>query len=392
MNSRNKNIGFLMLLLLAHIAFAGKEFDIDPIRQAKSLWCWAACCEMVFDAYKLEIYSSYGYVDQYDVANWAVNGNNEENNLSGDSISVDQVLWHFGSINSNYTAKPSGTGQGNISKYDLSYEIDGGRPIIVAVAVDEGSGAYLHDVLIRGYTGPSGSSMENVIFNDPDNGGSRRVKSYAEFVRTGNSWAWHESLRLVTNPREPIPLGGGPSNVVILLEDDCTTEITQSPQSLSYRAYKSGDSPVSWEWKLVFPHSGGEAVVASWNINTSQKDLTWSIPNFSLPSFYDWSYRFDGKIGGRIEVICLDPDYHADAINVMYIPGDLYPGVLIYEDKVIINNQPNVRAHKLLLMQNDQFLSGGNINLKSGERIDIKDGITIANGSQTNLIIDPTLR
>jgi hypothetical protein len=212
------------------------------------------------------------------------------------------------------------------------------------------------------------------------------------FVRTGNSWAWYETLRLFTNPREPIPLGIGPSHRVRLFDGDCTTEITQSPQSLSYRAYKYGDSPVSWEWKLVFPHSGGEAVVASWNSNTSQKDLTWSIPNFSLPSYYDWSYRFDGKIGGRIEVICLDPDYHDDAINVMYVPSVLYPGVLIYEDKIISNTQPDVRAHELLIMQNDQFLPGGNINLKSGERIDIKDGITIENGSQTNLIVDSALR
>lgn len=378
--NRNRNtffLGVVFVFVYVTYTFAGKEFDIAPIQQDQSLWCWAACCEMVFDAYKLETYGFYGYVDQYDIADWAVNGNNEENNLSGDINSVDEVLWHFGSISCNYTPNPSGSGQGNISKYDLSYEIDRGRPIIVAIVIDDGSDVYLHDVLIKGYTGSGGYSVDNVIYNDPKYG-TREVDTYAQFVRTGNSWAWYETLRLFTDPREPIPLGIGHSHRVRLFDGDCTQEITQSPQSLSYRAYKYGDSPVSWEWKLVFPDMYGEVVVASWTTNTSQYDLTWNIPTFVLPSGHNWKYRYDGKIGGRVEVICMDPDYHDDAINVMYVPSDLYPGVLIYEGQVVNNYQPDIRVHELLIMQNDQFLPGANINLKSGERIDIKDGITVS--------------
>lgn len=245
--------------------------------------------------------------------------------------------------------------------------------------------------MIKGYTGSGGYSVDNVIYNDPEYG-TREVDTYAQFVRTGNSWAWYETLRLFTDPREPIPLGVGYGHRVRLFDSYCTQEITQSPQSLSYRAYKYGDSPVSWEWKLVFPDMYGEVVVASWITNTSQYDLTWDIPTFVLPSDHNWKYRYDGKIGGRVEVICMDPDYHDDAINVMYVPSDLYPGVLIYEGQVVNNYQPDIRVHELLIMQNDQFLPGANINLKSGERIDIKDGITIENGSLTNLIVDPALR
>ena len=67
--NRNWNTFFLGLFFVyvTH-TFANKEFAIDPIQQDKSLWCWAACCEMVFDAYKLETYGFYGYVDQYDIA------------------------------------------------------------------------------------------------------------------------------------------------------------------------------------------------------------------------------------------------------------------------------------------------------------------------------------
>jgi len=86
-----------MLLLFAQAVFAEKEFEISPVGQDSSLWCWAACCEMIFDAYKVGVEEGLHY-DQYDIANWAVDGNNETNNLSGDNNSVDEVLWHFGSI------------------------------------------------------------------------------------------------------------------------------------------------------------------------------------------------------------------------------------------------------------------------------------------------------
>lgn len=142
-------------------------------------------------------------------------------------------------------------------------------------------------------------------------------------LQQGDFQKWKETLRFTTNPRVPIPTGVGPAHVVLLQEYDCTEEITQSPQSLTFRAIKWGDTPVSWEWKLVFPHSNGDAVVASWNTSTSQDDLTWNITNFTMPSNYDWIYQNDGRVAGRIEVICMDPDYHFDAINIIYVPGDI---------------------------------------------------------------------
>jgi hypothetical protein len=188
MNIKNKYIE-IFLLLLASFSFADKECDkISPVGQDSTLWCWAACCEMIFDAYKIQ-----PTINQYDAANWAVGGRNEGNNLSGTDTSVDKVLMHFGSIGSSYTQKPS-NGQGNISKNDLSTEINYLRPII------SNGNTYLHDVLIKGYRGSGGSDVNTVIYNDPDNGGSRAEKSYADFVRTGNSWAWYETLRLTKNP------------------------------------------------------------------------------------------------------------------------------------------------------------------------------------------------
>jgi len=72
---------------------------------------------------------------------------------------------------------------------------------------------------------------------------------------------------------------------------------------------KAGDQPVSWEWELSFLHDDGEVVVATWDIATSAYDLTWNIPNFTLPTNYNWDFdRYDGKIAGKVKVVSI-PSY-----------------------------------------------------------------------------------
>lgn len=276
------------------------------------------------------------------------------------------------------------------------YEIDNGRPIIAAVAIDKGTGVYLHDVLIKGYTGLSGSNMENVIFNNPEDGGNRQVLSYANFLRTNNSWAWYETLRLVTNPRQPIQTG---FYDWCRIYDGGTTTITPSTISLSYTAgFGSVETPpahpVSWSWKLVFIHTTGECIAQSWTSNSTTSPVTWNISGFSLPSGYQWYYNYDGIIPGRVELNLLDSDGvpHYDAINVTYAPTNQYPGFVIYEDNTVSSSQPEVKAHQMIMAQNDQILSGGNITCRAGDRIDIKDGITIQNGGTTNFVVDPSIR
>ena len=111
-----------------------------------------------------------------------------------------------------------------------------------------------------------------------------------------------------------------------------------------------------------------------------------------MPSNYYWKYSYDGEIVGQLEVVVHDPEYHDDAINVVYVPDDLYPGVLIYEDEVVTSSQPDVRAHELLFMRNDEVMPGADIAFKSGERIDVEDGVTIHNGVAVDLVVDPSLR
>jgi hypothetical protein len=59
----------------------------------------------------------------------------------------------------------------------------------------------------------------------------------------------------------------------------------------------------------------------------------------------------------------------------------LFPGTLVYENQIVTNPRPDVKAHELIITRNDQFAPGANISLKSGERIDITDGVTVQNGN-----------
>jgi hypothetical protein len=388
MKLRNNYIDFLVLLLSAQAAFGSLELVINPIGQDQTLWCWAACCEMIFDAYQIS-----PSIDQYDVADWAVDGNNDSNNLSGDSYSVDQVLWYFGSIYSNYTKKPS-SGQGNISKYDLSYEIDYGRPIIAAMAVDngDGSGAYLHDVLIRGYEGASGSNMTYVIYNDPADGGSRQRLSYAEFVRTGNSWAWYETLRLTTDPDYPIPTPIGGSNWV-QVNTGGTTVVTPTTSSLSYSASSCCKS-ITWNWNLIFTDVNGPVVVASGTRPTDNSyTTTWNITNFAMPAGHQWYYNYNGKIPGRVELSAtIESEQIYDGKDVIFVPSVLYPGYIVFANQTVSSSHADVKAHTSVSLTNDAITSTGNVSFKAGNKIDINDGVTIQNGSLTNFIIDPGLQ
>lgn len=369
---------FSFIFLYITNIFAEKEFAILPVKQQNSLWCWAAACEMLFNAYKINI-------DQYDIALWAVSSENKTNDMYGNQKQCNKILEHFGNIYTSYNSM-------SLYETTLYHEITAGKPIIAGIGLSDNSIG--HVVLIIGYSGPGYNDIGDVIINDPSTE-LREAWPYDLFVKLESkgkvAWQWNETLRMIDLPKEPIPLGIGTNHAVILFKDNSTTEFTQS-QSLSYYAHKNGDSPISWSWKLSFPHSEGDAVVSSWNNTISQKDQTWNIPNFTLPSTHDWFYQTDGKIVGKIEVECLDPDIHRDHFIVEYIPNDLYPGVLSYENYTLTNSQPDVRAHQLLTIQNDQFLSGAEISFKSGECIKLNGEISIESGSEVKMVIDQSLR
>lgn len=381
---------FMMLCIAYAGANASRELAIAPVQQSGTNVCWAACCQMTLTAYGIP-------VAQSTIINWAVGGQNVGNELTGRATAVDKVLEHYGisgqgsPIWSSYTA-PNMAGYGNVSEFDLTYEIDApnGRPIIAAWLQQDASE---HVVLIKGYTGPGLSNSGSVIYNDPSDG-ARYTRSYAEFVRRGNEYVWRETLRLTTTPRIPIPTGVGDHELVWI--DAGPIEVTPSMSSFSFSGHKSGShTPTCWTWRLVFPHAGGYCTVASWTSPGSNVSSTWNVSGFSMPAGYQWVYNCDGKVPGRAEVSVDDnagPPAHTDAMNVLYVPSVQYPAVAIYEDRTVFSPQSDVLAHELIIVRNDQLNTGTDIAFRSGRSIDIGDGITVQNGTATDFIADPALR
>lgn len=372
-----------VLMAAAPPAHAYLEMAITPQQQSASNVCWAACCSMVLDAYGET-------TTQQAIMTWAVAGQNVGNEIAGGYTTCDEVLYHYAAISTNPTLA-NAQGYGNLSAEDVVWELDDGRPIM---AVWQWLDTYdKHMLLISGYTGSGSSSIGNIIYLDPLDG-ARHTRSYAEFVQLGVQYRWHETLRMYTNPRTPIPLGTGPDELVWI--DYGTTAVYPSTQSLTYYAFKNGShTPTCWHWRLMFPYSGGDCVVASWNSQSSSTSSTWNISGFSMPSGYDWIYNFSGNVVGRVEVTVDDvqsPPSHYDAMNVVYIPSVTYPGHILFADETVGSSLPDVVAHETVTAVSDIFSSGGDIALKAGTTIYIGDGITVQNGSATDFVVDPSLR
>jgi hypothetical protein len=380
----------ICLLLSTSLVKADRELVIATYRQWGNKTCWAAVSVMVLNAY------GFPQTDEKKVRCWAFpipNENNcdcslggmtdTDNNLYGAGNSVEGILYEFGTI--------SGKDDDALAPEEISGDINGGRPFICGLLNDDYS---KHMVLARGYRGNGGSNVTKVIYNNPSSG-QRVEQDYTDFT-VNSSFAWLETFRLTTNPRKAIPVG---MYDWCRISDGGTTIITPSTTSLSYTAgFYDGDSwptdPVSWDWKLIFVHSSGACIARSWTVTSAVSDLTWYISGFSLPSGYQWYYNYFGNIIGRIELDLLDSDgyHHLDAIDIQYTPNNPYFGNIVYENQTVSSAQPEVKAHQTIITQNDQFISGGNITFRSGERIDIKDGITIQNGGTTNFVTDPSVR
>jgi len=387
---------FALFLIPAEVK-AQRDLLIHGFGQGGQNTCWAACAIMVLRAYDRNNTTS-----ELEMRRWVFGtglpSTDLPNALSGDPKATDMVIRNFSSnpviesYSINTGAVPGCGGEGCISQSMLTSTIDDGRPMIAGVTTADS----YHAVVIRGYTGSGGSNVGRVIYNEPRFNGQRREMLYSDFV-AGNEWFWDETLMITSKPREAIPVGVGPNEHVRILDNNSTTQITQSPQNLTFRAWKYGPHvPVNWNWRLVFPHAGGDYVL-TWSVTSSAIQSTWSIPNFVLPSNFKWKYNFDGKIPGRVEVLVNDnagPPAHEDAMNVLYVPNDLYPGVIVYENRTISTPQPEVKAHELIIIKNSQLLPGSHINFRSGERIDIKAGtnINIQGGGSVNFVVDPSIR
>jgi len=166
MRSRVLAVLVLVVSLLAPV-YAG-TLAVPLLGQEKDNWCWDASSNMILQY--------YGFAHtQTEVAVWAVEGYNVGNHLSGtvvgplaapapyDGNTYDRkgcglVLTEFGPVDSSFLARA-------LTMDEVSEEIDGGRPAMIAVRwLNKGKDVGGHAIVLRGYDESVG---EQITLNDP---------------------------------------------------------------------------------------------------------------------------------------------------------------------------------------------------------------------------------
>lgn len=161
------------------------------------------------------------------------------------------------------------------------------------------------------------------------------------------------------------------------------------------RRFGSDAYATQWQWRLTFFHTYGEYVVGTFNgPEYPTLSTTWNAPGFSLPGGYYWSYNSEGAIRGELKLSCVDTDgyYHYDKEIVSYVPSTTYPMAQYYAYGELSSTLPEVKAHQSITLRNFEIKTGANVTFRAGETINIKDNVTIYNGSLCNLVVDPSLR
>jgi hypothetical protein len=378
-------LGLFIILFLSTDINAFYMIDIPIYTQQGNHTCWAACSRMVIGA--------YGYNESENtIVSWVYGVWKDTGNfLYGTLTSVDGVIYEFGGNPGTqvFAAVPTPD--------DVVLYMEMRRPIIAYWREKSGlrNG---HMVVIKGYYQeiPNINTPTNlfILFNEPKTGRELEL-SYAEF-KNNNVYSWEDAINIITQAPY-LTTGIAPGEYVKINKNTSTTVISQSLPTITFNAQKGGPHiPVTWYWKLFFTHANGDYLAASWTNPSTSFQSTWNLPNIVLPSNYPWQYNFNGHIYGKVTVYVDDmagPPGHDDQILVTYVPnGPLYPGILVYANQTVSGTQPEVKAHELIIIENDQFLPGSNITFRSGEKINIGTGITIQNGSNVNFTVDPSIR
>lgn len=166
---RSKVLAVVLVVMASLLApvYAG-TLAVPLIGQEMDNWCWDASSNMILQY--------YGFTHtQTEVADWGVEGWNVGNHLSGTTVGplaapgtpspgtynrkgCGLVLTQFGPVDSSFLARA-------LTMDEVSEEIDGGRPAMIAVrwlkaGVDVGG----HAIVLRGYDESVG---EMITLNDP---------------------------------------------------------------------------------------------------------------------------------------------------------------------------------------------------------------------------------
>lgn len=156
---------FLLAISLTVTAFAASiTLGVSEIDQNKTLWCWAACSEMIG-----KYYNSNSNKDQYDIVE-EVKGNT--NNQGGSSDDICEAVQYASGNTVTFQTRESA-----LSFSSCQTEIDNSDPFVVWLQGKNGS--YSHVIVASGYK--TGSTNYLYII-DPSPNVSAQYFSYTALV------------------------------------------------------------------------------------------------------------------------------------------------------------------------------------------------------------------
>lgn len=156
MSKYKKRLSLLFILVMVFVssatALAATELDVEKVTQAKTLWCWAACSEMIG-----QYQNSESTRDQWDVVSY-IKGSDYPNDTGSDTDITNGIKY----VSEDTVTYKSGS---TLSWASHKTEIDGSDPLVVWMAWDSGGA---HVLVCAGYKTSGSSNYLYLIDPDPD--------------------------------------------------------------------------------------------------------------------------------------------------------------------------------------------------------------------------------
>jgi hypothetical protein len=160
MKKMNQKIWLVgMLFFACQMQGRGQHLNVPVVFQERSQWCWAAVSKSLLGYYGQELEQCEIAEYTRSVATWhsfgpvhcCTAGCDHWNYLQGTAGSIEDILLHFGGIQTNWTL-------GTLMPDEIGTEMAGGRPFIIRWGWTGGGG---HFLVIHGMSG------NNVYYMDP---------------------------------------------------------------------------------------------------------------------------------------------------------------------------------------------------------------------------------
>ena len=174
-----------LLLVVWQLQGRGQHLDVPVVYQERSQWCWAAVSQSVLGYYGKEFEQCDIAEYTRSVATWhsfgsvhcCTGGCDHWNYIQGLAGSIEDILLQLGNLQTHWY-------YGSLSRQEIAFEMEGGRPFIIRWGWTGGGG---HFLVVHGLSG------NGVYYMDPLYGSM--VGSFTHMLGSAHH-TWTSTLRM----------------------------------------------------------------------------------------------------------------------------------------------------------------------------------------------------